>query len=88
MLGLLVAFSVHAPHALYMSVLTRPSSPRPLPVAARPQSYLVRFNKAATLDGEVNLELPPIQEVEVEVSVMLSCACRRCDWRGGARGKA
>lgn len=55
----------------------RPSSPRPTPVAAHAQSYLVRFNKAATLDGEVNLELPPIQEVVVEVS-SLECDVELC----------
>ncbi|KAI7841185.1 hypothetical protein COHA_005151 [Chlorella ohadii] len=30
------------------------------------KSYLVRYNKAGTLDGEVNLELPDVEEVEVE----------------------
>lgn len=37
----------------------------------------MRFNKAATLDGEVNLELPPIQEVVVEVS-SLECDVELC----------
>ncbi len=27
----------------------------------------MRYNKAGTLDGEVNLELPDVEEVEVEV---------------------
>lgn len=37
------------------------------PAPAHEQNYLVRFNKAGTLDGEVNLELPDVEERKVEV---------------------
>lgn len=35
----------------------------------------MRYNKAGTLDGEVNLELPDVEEVEVEVREGRGCLC-------------
>lgn len=47
----------------------------PADTASHPQTHLVRFNKAGTLDGEVNLELPDIEEREVEVRRLTWGAC-------------
>ena len=67
------------PAAASPAPLARAGFPCP-PSPAAWQSHLVRFNKAGTLDGEVNLELPEIEEREVEVGEPSAWACLTSAW--------